>query len=99
MMSRRIQRRRTKGWRMPPGCVYVGRPTKWGNPFSLDEWHPARVRDDFRRWVRAPEQAELRAAARRELRGKDLCCWCHEDAEWCHADEWLVIAASESEEE
>ena len=31
----RIQRKRTKGWRMPPNTVYVGRPTKWGNPWSL----------------------------------------------------------------
>lgn len=31
----RIQRRRTKGWRMPDGAVYVGRPTKWGNPFQV----------------------------------------------------------------
>lgn len=29
----RVQRERTKGWRMPPNTVYVGRPTKWGNPF------------------------------------------------------------------
>jgi hypothetical protein len=29
----RIQRRRTRGWRMPEGAVYVGRPTKFGNPF------------------------------------------------------------------
>src|ERR1035437_1021501 len=28
---KRIQRRRTKGWRMPEGAIYVGRPTKWGN--------------------------------------------------------------------
>ncbi len=32
-MPQRIQRKRTKGWRMPDGAVYVGRPTKWGNPF------------------------------------------------------------------
>lgn len=32
-MAERIQRQRTKGWRMPKGAVYVGRPTKWGNPF------------------------------------------------------------------
>lgn len=32
---KRIQRKRTKGWRMPEGAVYVGRPTKWGNPFSV----------------------------------------------------------------
>jgi hypothetical protein len=29
----RIQRQRTKGWRMPENTVYVGRPSKWGNPF------------------------------------------------------------------
>ena len=36
-MSERIQRRRTKGWRMPEGAVYVGRPSLWGNPYSLDD--------------------------------------------------------------
>jgi hypothetical protein len=30
---RRIQRKRTKGWKMPEGAIYVGRPTRWGNPF------------------------------------------------------------------
>ena len=35
MMAKRIQRRRVKGWKMPKGCVYVGRPTVFGNPFSL----------------------------------------------------------------
>ena len=35
MMPDRIQRKRTKGWRMPPNTVYVGRPTKWGNPFDF----------------------------------------------------------------
>lgn len=30
---RRIQRKRIKGWRMPEGAVYVGRPGRWGNPF------------------------------------------------------------------
>ncbi len=32
---KRIQRQRAKGWRMPEGAVYVGRPTKWGNPFEV----------------------------------------------------------------
>ena len=31
----RIQRQRTKGWRMPPNTVYVGRPTRWGNEFEV----------------------------------------------------------------
>ena len=30
---KRIQRMRTKGWRMPAGAIYVGRPTRWGNPY------------------------------------------------------------------
>lgn len=33
-MPQRIQRRRTKGWRMPENCIYVGRPGRWGNPFT-----------------------------------------------------------------
>lgn len=32
---KRIQRKRTKGWKMPDNTVYVGRPTKWGNPFYV----------------------------------------------------------------
>lgn len=40
VIPRRIQRQRTLGWRMPSGAVYVGRPSKWGNPFRLnDESH------------------------------------------------------------
>lgn len=36
---KRIQRKRTKGWRTPEGAVYVGRPSAWGNPFPLDgDW-------------------------------------------------------------
>ena len=27
----RVQRKRTKGWKMPEGAVYVGRGTPWGN--------------------------------------------------------------------
>ncbi len=31
----RIQRSRAKGWRMPANTVYVGRPTRWGNPWTV----------------------------------------------------------------
>lgn len=31
----RIQRRRIKGWRAPAGAVYVGRGSKWGNPWAV----------------------------------------------------------------
>lgn len=35
MTPKRIQRKRTKGWRMPENAVYVGRPTEWGNPYEV----------------------------------------------------------------
>jgi hypothetical protein len=42
-MPIRIQRKRTKGWKMPENTVSVTRPGKWGNPFVVgmvvpDEW-------------------------------------------------------------
>lgn len=86
----RIQRKRTKGWRMPEGAVYVGRPTKWGNP------HEHGGRDLCVRMYRqtiagnvwtSPNKDEIR----RELRGKDLACWCPIDQP-CHADVLLEIA-------
>lgn len=40
-MPERIQRSRKRGWRMPDGAVYVGRPSKWGNPWALHKvTHP-----------------------------------------------------------
>ena len=37
MAPQRIQRTREKGWKAPAGAVYVGRPTKWGNPIPASE--------------------------------------------------------------
>lgn len=37
MKPHRIQRRRTYGFRLPPDAVYVGRGSKYGNPFRI---HP-----------------------------------------------------------
>lgn len=36
-MPVRIQRKRAKGWKMPPNTVYVGRGSMWGNPFVVGE--------------------------------------------------------------
>ena len=37
---KRVQRKRTKGYRIPPNTVYVGRPSKWGNPFIIHKHGP-----------------------------------------------------------
>ena len=35
-LPKRIQRKRTKGWRKPENTVIVDRTSKWGNPFKTD---------------------------------------------------------------
>jgi uncharacterized protein DUF4326 len=55
-MPERIQRKRAKGWRMPPGAVYVGRPSRWGNPFAVTKtfegvWAVIEPDDMDRVWV------------------------------------------------
>lgn len=104
VMPRRIQRQRVKGWRIPAGAVYVGRPTKWGNPFrvgALDPYHAGLVESEKRMDADAAVQ---HYAARylgdnlpdrdeiiAELRGRDLVCWCP-PGQPCHADVLLRIA-------
>jgi len=41
----RVQRQRTKGYRLPPGSVYVGRPSRWGNPYHIERY------PRLRRWL------------------------------------------------
>lgn len=96
-MPVRIQRKRTRGWRMPEGVVYVGRPSKWGNPFRVDEWRSAKqAMQDFRTYVQYRLNSSL-GYPLEALRGKDLACWCRlEDADGvripCHADVLLELA-------
>ena len=105
-MPKRIQRKRTKGWKMPEGAVYVGRPTIWGNPFSVDD---ETLNTDgtltaescvmlFRVYVKGvleePSDFDtLREWIMKPLRGKNLACWCPLDQP-CHADVLLEIANS-----
>lgn len=93
----RIQRKREKGWRMPPGAVYVGRPTEFGNPFETAEqfrhWLNHNIcfdlsYVDFMRLLPQRNQIEKRLD---ELRGKQLACWCPLDRP-CHADVLCEIA-------
>lgn len=89
----RIQRRRTKGWQMPDGAVYVGRPSAWGNPVAVDERGAAYAVDQFRRYVgrSAAITPTHPGNIRKALRGKSLVCWCRLDQP-CHADVLLEIA-------
>jgi hypothetical protein len=95
MKPRRIQRKRTRGWRMPPNTVYVGRPTKWGNPYRPGEGlSAAEAMQGYRDLLYIndanPDRVGL-TDAQRELRGKNLACWCP-IGQPCHADVLLEIA-------
>lgn len=104
MTPQRIQRKRAKGWKMPEGAVYVGRPGGFGNPFKAGEGKWLRGEDDSRLYVvcHTPQdavdsfrwfvsEAPERLAAIKELAGKDLACWCPLDRP-CHADVLLELA-------
>jgi hypothetical protein len=89
---RRIQLRRKRGWRKPANTVVVSRPGKWGNPFVVTADYPVEsaVRD-YEQWLTGDAKGmQTLAAAKAELRGRNLACWCRPG--WpCHADVLLKL--------
>lgn len=62
--------------------TYIGRPSKWGNPFAVGiDGTRNEVIQKYREWIMT--QPELLAALP-ELRGKVIGCWCKPAA--CHGD-------------
>lgn len=86
-MPRVLNKYKERG--IPIGAVYIGRPSKWGNPFAIG---PSQDRETvirlYRDWIQT--QPQLIEAAKRELKGKDLVCFCAPCA--CHGDVLLEIA-------
>lgn len=90
-MLKRIQRKRTKGWRMPKNTVSVTRPGKYGNPFEIGALgitvdNCLRL---FEIYVfnRIREEPDFL----KPLRGKNLACFCSLEQP-CHADVLLRLA-------
>ena len=88
---RRVQLRRTRGWRMPANTVKVDRTTRFGNPFSIEGYGRERAVALHRAWITGevgnppiPNKLLRDLEARRtevvsalpSLRGKNLACWC-----------------------
>jgi hypothetical protein len=75
--------------------VYIGRPSKWGNPFSHKDGTLAKFRvasvdeaiSSYEEWIHT--QPDLLADLH-ELRGKVLGCWCAPNA--CHGDVLVRMA-------
>ena len=86
---------------MPANTVYVGRPTKWGNPYNSQKMGIEQSVKAFREMMMNPLSHKVQTATRLrfeimrdtilDLRGKDLACWCPLDQP-CHADVLLELA-------
>ena len=73
--------------------VYVSRPSKWGNPYRIGaDGNRDQVLKKYREYLAA--NPSLVEDAKKELRGKNLACWC-KASEACHADILLEIANNE----
>ena len=97
-VPKRIQRKRTAGWRMPEGAIYVGRPGRYGNPYIVGDLYngggnigQGEAVDLFRRALLECRLQFVVAEVRRVLRGHDLACWC-KPGDPCHADVLLELA-------
>ena len=97
-MAERIQRKRSKGWQMPPNTVYVGRPSHHGNKYRVGEHGTAAecvqmFRTDWEWGLQHPLGKLVLTSTLDKLRGKNLACWCRLDQP-CHADVLLELANS-----
>lgn len=71
-----------------PYDVYIGRPSRWGNPFVVGrDGTREQVIALYREWL---ECQPLLLDALPILRGKVLGCWCAPDA--CHGDVLVELA-------
>ena len=90
-MAARVRYRR--GVKLDLDTVYVGRPTRWGNPFHVGS-EAANNQEAvylYERMLRYYLKVIPEAFPLEELRGKDLACWCPFDLP-CHADVLLEFA-------
>ncbi|MEU6721661.1 DUF4326 domain-containing protein [Nonomuraea sp. NPDC046802] len=72
--------------------VYIGRPSKWGNPFVIGrDGNREQVIARYEQWL--TEQPQLLAALH-ELTGKILGCWCAPRP--CHGDVLARLANQNS---
>lgn len=82
--------------------VYIGRPSKWGNPFSHKEGTLSErvvnsreeAIESYKEWITNGDGKHLLNDLD-ELKGKTLGCWCKPKK--CHGDILIKLANQESE--
>ena len=71
------------------GAVYVGRPSKWGNPFVIGrDGTREEVIEKYKLHLTLDD--DLMSSVKKELKGRNLACWCSPLP--CHADVLIHIA-------
>jgi hypothetical protein len=83
---------------VPEGAVKVTRPGRWGNPHPVGKacrTCGSGIVHDLDEALALFLRDVDEAAVRRELRGRDLACWC-QIGQPCHAELLLQIANSEA---
>jgi len=82
---KRIQRKNffDYSWKKNPNAVYIGRPSKWGNPFKVSKYGLRKCLEKYCEWLE--NQLRIDTDFLEPLRGKDLVCFCPL-SQTCHAD-------------
>lgn len=101
-MAEEVKKKLVVHCKKEPFDVYIGRGSKWGNPFSHLTYGQAEVKVDTREeaiecyanWIQF--RPDLIADAKVELKGKVLGCWC--DPLDCHGSILVKIANEEPNE-
>ncbi len=87
---------------IPSGAVYVGRPSKWGNPFKIGQEYNCVILTretairTYEDWLLYSDEGVKLQKMIGELKGKDLVCWCAPLP--CHADVLLGFANEGTED-
>jgi len=83
-------KRKSGAYVPPPGSVYVGRPTRWGNPYNLENYTSEEVKVLYREYLSSKDKSYTNP-----LRRKKLVCWCKDKPNsltYCHSEDLFTRA-------
>ncbi len=68
---------------IPKDAVYIGRPSKWGNPFEIgNDGTRSEVLEKYTKWIL--QNPDLIQQAKVEIGNRPMVCWCSPAK--CHAE-------------
>ena len=85
---------------IPPDAVYIGRPSKFGNPFEITGTrNRVQAVKEHKAWLlnAVKDDPAVLEEIRAELKGRDLVCFCRPKK--CHGEILLRLANERSPDE